>query len=55
MTHLSVPLTYATLRRAVTSISIFIRGSAKPATSIVLAGRISPKYSRSTGQHAGQS
>ena len=43
------------LRFAVTSISIFIRGSASPTTSIVLAGLTSPKYSRNTGQQAGKS
>lgn len=35
---------------AVTSISIFMRGSARPAEIIIAAGRISPKYLRSVGQ-----
>ena len=42
-------------RRAVTSISIFIRGSASPAAIIVAAGRTAPKYWRSTGQHGSKS
>jgi hypothetical protein len=46
---------YALLRRAVTSISIFMRGSNSPASSIVAAGRTSPKYSFNTGQHASKS
>jgi hypothetical protein len=37
--------------RAVTSISIFMRGSARPALNIVAAGRMSPKWRRNTGQH----
>jgi hypothetical protein len=41
--------------RAVTSISIFIRGSCKPATIIVAAGRASPSHARVTGQQAAQS
>ena len=40
---------------AVTSISIFIRGSARPAEIIIAAGRIVPKYFFSTGQHWGNS
>ncbi len=40
---------------AVTSISIRIRGSDRPAAIIVAAGRASPKYFRSTGQHCGNS
>lgn len=36
---------------AVTSISIFMRGSARPAEIIMAAGRTSPKTLRSTGQH----
>ena len=40
---------------AVTSISIFMRGSARPAWNIVAAGRTAPKRSRSTGQHASKS
>jgi hypothetical protein len=39
-------------RRAVTSISMRMRGSASPAEIIIAAGRISPKYLRSTGQHS---
>ena len=34
-----------------TSISIFMRGSARPAEIIIAAGRTSPKYLRKTGQH----
>ncbi len=41
--------------KAVTSISIRIRGSARPAEIIMAAGRTSPKYLRSTGQHSGNS
>ena len=41
--------------RAVTSISMRIFGSARPALIMVEAGRISPKYLRSTGQHCGNS
>jgi len=41
--------------RAVTSISIFMRGSARPADSMVAAGRISPKQRRSTGQQGSKS
>src|SRR6185312_4185048 len=37
--------------RAVTSISIFTAASMSAAEIIVAAGRISPKYRRSTGQH----
>lgn len=40
---------------AVTSISIFMRGSARPAEIIMAAGRTSPKYWRSTGQHCSNS
>ncbi|MEZ5286090.1 MAG: hypothetical protein R2712_15025 [Vicinamibacterales bacterium] len=40
---------------AVTSISIFIRGSDRPASIIVAAGRTSPKASRSAGQQRGKS
>src|SRR5690606_15388661 len=42
-------------RRAVTSISMRMRGSASPAESMVAAGRTSPKYRRSTGQHGSKS
>ncbi|SFP77816.1 hypothetical protein SAMN05421810_103385 [Amycolatopsis arida] len=35
-------------RRAYTSISILVRGSASPHTSVVAAGRTSPKYRRRT-------
>ena len=42
-------------RSAVTSISIFMRGSASPAEIIIAAGRTSPKYLRSTGQQASNS
>jgi RNA polymerase sigma-70 factor, ECF subfamily len=42
-------------RRASTSISIFMRGSARPHTSMVAAGRTEPKYRRSTGQQASNS
>ena len=42
-------------RRAVTSISIFMRGSDRPATIIVAAGRMSPKARRRTGQHGSKS
>ncbi|MDB5928161.1 MAG: hypothetical protein JWN13_7097 [Betaproteobacteria bacterium] len=41
--------------RAVTSISIRMRGSASPAEIIVAAGRMSPKCLRRTGQHSGNS
>jgi hypothetical protein len=41
--------------RAVTSISILMRGSARPAEIIMAAGRTAPKYLRSTGQHWGKS
>ena len=41
--------------RAVTSISIFIRGSARPAEIIMAAGRTSPKYFRMTGQQRSKS
>jgi hypothetical protein len=41
--------------RAVTSISIFIRGSKRPAEIMVAAGRISPKYRRRTGQQGSKS
>src|SRR5262249_52279234 len=43
--------THSALRRAVTSISIFMRGSDRPAWIIVAAGLTSPKYALSTGQH----
>ena len=46
---------YLDCLKAVTSISIFIRGSARPAAIIMAAGRTSPKYLRSTGQHFGKS
>ena len=46
---------YWLLRRAVTSISIFMRGSASPAWIIVAAGRTFPKCSFSTGQHGSKS
>jgi hypothetical protein len=42
-------------RRAVTSISIFMRGSASPAEIIIAAGLTAPKYLRSTGQHRSKS
>ena len=41
--------------RAVTSISIFIRGSARPADIIMAAGRNSPRYFRSVGQQSSKS
>ena len=41
--------------RAVTSISIRMRGSASPAEIIIAAGRTSPKYLRNTGQHCANS
>ena len=41
--------------RASTSISIFIRGSARPQTSIVAAGRTSPKQRRRSGQQGSKS
>jgi hypothetical protein len=41
--------------RAVTSISIFMRGSDSPAEIIVAAGRTSAKYLRNTGQHGSKS
>ncbi len=44
-----------TRRRAVTSISMRMRGSARPALIIVAAGRTSPKQRRSTGQHSSNS
>lgn len=37
---------------AVTSISIFMRSSSRPAISIVAAGRAAPRYFRQTGQHS---
>jgi len=40
---------------AVTSISIFMRGSASPAAIIVAEGRTSPKYLRRTAQHGSKS
>ena len=46
---------YLACLKAVTSISICIRGSARPAEIIIAAGRTSPKYFRSTGQHFGKS
>ena len=42
-------------RRAVTSISIFMRGSARPATNIVAAGGAAAKQARNTGQHGAKS
>ena len=42
-------------RRAVTSISIRIRGSDSPQAIIVAAGRTSPNARRSTGQHGSKS
>src|SRR5206468_5995393 len=42
-------------RRAVTSISMRIRGSASPAEIIVAAGRISPRYFFRIGQQGGKS
>ena len=42
-------------RRAVTSTSIFMRGSTRPQISAVAAGRIVPKASPSTGTMRGQS
>jgi hypothetical protein len=35
---------------AVTSISIFMRGSTRPAEIMVAAGRVAPKWRRSAGQ-----
>src|ERR1700751_819496 len=43
------------LRRAVTSISIFMRGSDRPAWIIVAAGLTLPRYSLSTGQQGSKS
>ena len=40
---------------AVTSISIFMRGSARPAEIIMAAGLTAPKYFFRTGQHLGNS
>lgn len=40
---------------AVTSISIFIRGSDRPAEIMVAAGRTSPKHCRSNGQQGSKS
>jgi hypothetical protein len=40
--------------RAVTWISICIRGSDSPAEIIVAAGRTAPKYWRRTGQQSGK-
>ena len=42
-------------RRAVTSISNRIRGSVRPHSCIVAAGRTSPKWRRRAGQHASKS
>src|SRR5262249_57826019 len=47
--------THSALRRAVTSISIFMRGSDRPAWIIVAAGLTSPRYAFSTGQHGSKS
>src|SRR5262249_30469772 len=47
--------THSALRRAVTSISIFMRGSDRPAWIIVAAGLTLPRYSFSTGQHGSKS
>src|SRR6185437_679426 len=47
--------TLACRRSAVTSISICIRGSARPTEIIVAAGRTSPNQRRNTGQHCGKS
>ena len=52
---LTTQLPSASARRAVTSISIFIRGSTRPQTSAVAAGRIVPKTSPSTDTIAAQS
>ena len=41
--------------RAVTSISIFMRGSDRPAEIIIAAGLIAPNTSRNTGQQDGKS
>lgn len=48
--HVPPPGMSAGRRRAVTSISIRMRGSARPAEIIVAAGRTSPKYRRKVGQ-----
>jgi hypothetical protein len=47
--------THLALLRAVTSISIFIRGSDRPAWIIVAAGLTLPRYSFSTGQQGAKS
>ncbi len=46
---------YAVIRRADTSISIFMRGSARPHMSMVAAGRTSLKARRSVGQQGSKS
>lgn len=46
---------YAVFRRAHTSISIFMRGSARPHMSMVAAGRTSPNARRSVGQQGSKS
>jgi hypothetical protein len=43
---------HAVRMRAVTSISICMRGSSRPAEIMVIAGRLAPKYLRSTGQQS---
>jgi hypothetical protein len=45
-------LAHLARKRAVTSISICMRESSKPAQIIVIAGRTAPKYLRNTGQHS---
>ena len=47
-------LAHAICLRAVTSISICIRGSDNPAEIIIAAGRTGPRYLRSTGQQSGK-
>ena len=42
-------------RRAVTSISMRMRGSSSSAEIMVAAGRTLPRYSRRTGQHGSKS
>lgn len=44
-----------TVFRAVTSISIFMRGSDRPAEIMVAAGRIRSKYFLNIGQHGSKS
>ena len=52
---IKLPSGFQACLRAVTSISIFIAGSASPHDSMVAAGRTSPNHFRKTGQHGSKS